>query len=62
VTRGEDVNESEHEFGPPDEHLRETLKRERGEVPAESPSEPAEKAPAEQERDEREEGKEEGGR
>jgi hypothetical protein len=62
VTRGEDVNGSEHGFGPPDEHLRETLKRERGEVPAESPSEPAEKALEEHERDEREGGKEEGGR
>lgn len=44
----------EETFGPPDEHLRETLERELGEVPPESPSEPQREAPSEKESDERE--------
>jgi hypothetical protein len=63
MTRGDDANGPEERFGPPDEHLRETLEREHGEVPPESPSEPAEEAtPAEGERDKRKQDKEQEGR
>lgn len=44
----------DEQFGPPDEHLRETLERERGKVPAESPSEPPPEAQTEGDADERE--------
>jgi hypothetical protein len=49
---------SEEHFGPPDERLRETLERELGEVPPESPSEQPPEVPAEGDADERESGEE----
>jgi hypothetical protein len=44
----------EEKFGRPDEHLRETLERELGEVPPESPSEPPPEVKKEGESEERE--------